>query len=251
MSDDDATTPLPDELSRFFSWGTEDEPAPYAPPRDTPQEALAFLDIVREPDAAPRQVYRWRPAAAAIAGVAGVVALAVWGLGGDEESATTATPSTPATATAPEPVTTAPEPVAIDTRLAAVIPPGYGPGACRPLQSAPRVASLAACGPNSSAPGTTARYTLFSDAQSLNVALNEMINTTAIEVCPGNYMSPGAWRRKIAPDVAAGTLVCGTRDGEPAIGWTLDDARMLAVITATPTGQTNLADLYTWWSTHS
>ncbi len=103
---------------------------------------------------------------------------------------------------------------------------------------------------NADAPGTTARYTLFGDAQPLAAAMDQLIQGMAVQICPGNYASPGPWRKTATPEVAAGTLVCGTRRNNPAVGWTLDSALLLATIQAEP-GRTALDQLYTWWSTHS
>lgn len=186
--------------------------------------------------------------------VAVLIALTAWGLSGNDESANheiTADPTfTPPVTTTTTQTATAPEPVAIDPRLSALLPPDYPPGACRPLRAPREAVAVAECGPNAAAPGTSARYTLFSDSQKLKAALDQMIKSTTTQTCPGNYMSPGAWRRTTNPDVPAGTLVCGTRQDNPTVGWTLDDALLLAAITSTPSGPT-LADLYTWWSTHS
>ncbi len=252
---DDDTAPLP-ELSRFFTWGSEDEPAPYAPHRDVSQpEARSVperVDVVPVPAAVNHHAY-WRRPAPLIAGVAAVlIALMAWGLSGNgnDEIDTNATPtSTPVPA--PATTTTAAEPLAIDSRLSALLPPGYRPGDCRPAPPPPGAAAVAECGPNAAAPGTSARYTLFNDSLTLRTGLNQMADTTTIEVCPGNFMSPGAWRRTAAADgPAAGIVVCGTRNGSPTIGWTLDEALLLAVIGSSPTG-ISLPDLYAWWSTHS
>jgi len=106
------------------------------------------------------------------------------------------------------------------------------------------------CGANADAPATTARYTLFGEAQPLAAAMDRVIQGMAVQICPGNYASPGPWRKTATPEIAAGTLVCGTRQNSPAVGWTLDSAMLLATIQAEP-GRSGLDQLYTWWSTHS
>jgi serine/threonine-protein kinase len=103
------------------------------------------------------------------------------------------------------------------------------------------------CGANADAPGTSARYTLFAAAQPLADAMTQLIEGMTTQICPGNYASPGPWRKTTTPEIPAGTLVCGaTRQGTPSVGWTLDSAMLLAAIQGT-----RLDQLYTWWSTHS
>jgi hypothetical protein len=137
----------------------------------------------------------------------------------------------------------------LDPRLASLIPTGYPPGACTPVPTDNH--SAAECGPNIAAPNTSSRFTLHRDAHALAAALDEFISGTTVLVCPGNYQSPGPWRRNTALDVPVGTLVCGTSpQGHPRIGWTIDSERMLASIESKEGGPT-LPQLYDWWSKHS
>jgi serine/threonine-protein kinase len=254
-SDDDTPTDSwPTPTDPFFTWGDE-EPAPYLPRPVEPAAAVsqALVDVVRKPAPA-RRLPPWpRPvvAAAAAAAVTVISLIAWWALSGsgpqsDPPQANTA----PTTAPGPAPTPTPPpqsQTREFDNRLMALLPAGYPPGACRQAAPPPDALSMVECGANADAPGTSARYTLFAAAQPLADAMTQLIEGMTTQICPGNYASPGPWRKTTTPEIPAGTLVCGaTRQGTPSVGWTLDSAMLLAAIQGT-----RLDQLYTWWSTHS
>ena len=252
--DDDTPTEAWPVLTDFFTWGDE-EPQPYLPRPVEPASAdlPARVDVVRKPAATSRFPAWPRPAlAAAAVAAAAVIGLVAWSLiGGTPEPEQTSTPPAPtvsATPTASAPPSRARE---FDSRLLALLPPGYPPGTCRQAAPPPGALSMLECGANADAPATTARYTLFADAPSLAAAMDQLIKGLAVQICPGNYASPGPWRKTATPEVAAGTLVCGTTQrNAPVVGWTLDRAMLLAAIQAEPE-RSGLDQLYTWWSTHS
>lgn len=239
-TDDADTTPLP-ALTRFFTWGTQDDPMPYAPPRNlAPRTAPpAVPDVAPLPNPHGDQKPRRRLTPLLIAASAAtLIGLTTWALRGhDDNPTTTATPET---------TTPTPEPAAPNPGLTALLPPDYRTGACQPTQPPLGATAKAEC------KLTTAvvHYTLFSDAQKLQAALQHLIDTTTIQLCPGNYMSPGPWRRPPNREIAAGTLVCGTQNNHPTVAWTADQDLLLAVITST-SDLTALTDLYTWWTTHA
>lgn len=136
--------------------------------------------------------------------------------------------------------------------LMALLPRGYGPGVCRVGGNPGGAQAAVVCGPNVDAAGTTARFAVFADGQGLRGALDAAIAGMRVVVCPGNYQSPGPWRRGSAPDVVVGTLVCGRggESGQPVLVWSVDADRLLAVIESDPRGPT-LGQLYSWWSSHS
>ena len=253
-SDDDTSTESWPVLTRFFSWGDE-EPAPYLPRPVEPASPVSqqLVDVVRRPAPASRPLpWRQMALAAGAAAIVTVISLVAWAfLGGESPTDPVQASTTPSSAAVPTTVSTpqsqSPE---FDNRLMALLPRGYPPGTCRPAPPPPGALSMLECGANADAPGTTARYTLFGDAQPLAAAMDQLIQGMAVQICPGNYASPGPWRKTATPEVAAGTLVCGTRRNNPAVGWTLDSALLLATIQAEP-GRTALEQLYIWWSTHS
>ncbi len=260
-SDDDTPTDSWPALTDFFAWGDE-EPAPYLPRpvEAAPPVSPAMVDVVRKPAADRRFRFPQWPRSvvaggAAVAALAMVIILLGWTLvGGDLQPDTTTVQATTVNA----PTTTAPAAAPtqqsqvreFDDRLTALLPSGYPPGACRPAAPPAGALSMLQCGANADAPGTRATYTLFGDAPPLAAAMDQLIAGMAVQICPGNYASPGPWRKTATPEVPAGTLVCGTREGNPAVGWTLDSAMLLATIQAEP-GRARLDQLYTWWSTHS
>lgn len=240
--EDPNTTPLP-VLSQFFTWAPGDEPAPYDPPRTSAEtrrlqglSSHPVIDVVPRPAAAhqPAHRRRWLVAVSVMAVVA-AAAVVLW----PERSSTDQ----------PSPPTTVPAPARVDPRLASLMPTDYPAGACTPVPADNR--SAAECGPNISAPNTSSRFTLYQDVDALDAALAQFISGTTVLVCPGNYQSPGPWRRRAAPDVPVGTLVCGTSpQGHARIGWTVDSELLLASIESSPGGPT-LPQLYDWWSKHS
>lgn len=252
-ADDDTPTESWPALTDFFSWGDE-EPAPYLPRpvEPAPPASAVLVDVVRKPAPA-RRLIPWRRLALATAAVATltVISLVAWASLGGEGQPDTVQASTAPTTAAPTAVSTpqsqSPE---FDNRLMALLPRGYPTGTCRPAAPPPDALSVLECGANADAPGTTARYTLFGDAQPLATAMDQLIQDMVVQLCPGNYASPGPWRKTATPETAAGTLVCGTRRNNPTVGWTLDSAMLLATIQAAPR-PTGLDQLYAWWSTHS
>ena len=241
--EDPNTIPLP-VLSQFFTWAPGDEPAPYAPPRTSATEpprpndpsSHPVVDVVPRPPAANQTSHRrrWLVAGSAVAVVA-TASIVFW--------------PEPSSTDQPSPTAADPVPARLDPRLAALMPTDYPPGACTPVPADNR--SAAECGPTIGAPNTSSRFTLYQDADDLAAALDEFISATTVLVCPGNYQSPGPWRRRAAPDVPVGTLVCGTSpQGHPRIGWTVDSELLLASIESNQAGPT-LPQLYDWWSKHS
>lgn len=248
--EDPNTAPLP-ALSQFFTWAPGEQPAPYDPPRpstETPPQpkgpsSPTVIDVVPRPRAANQSGHRrrWLVAAGAVAAVAAAVVV-FW-----PERSTTDQPALLDDQASPSP--TVAVPAQLDPRLASLIPTGYPPGTCTPVPTDNH--SAADCGPNIDAPNTSSRFTLYQDAHALAAALDEFISGTTVLVCPGNYQSPGPWRRSAALDVPVGTLVCGTTSqGHPRIGWTIDSERLLASIESSEGGPT-LPQLYDWWSKHS
>ncbi len=240
------TAPLP-ILSEFFTWAPGQAPAPSALPHTPTSPPLSppradAIDAVPPPGIGKSNV--GRPRWMAILGVLPVAVAAAVVLWPDHNHTTLSSPSTPTVDTS---TTERPQ---VDPRLAALMPPGYPNGTCAPAAAANVVVAQADCGPNASAPHTTARFTLYRDASALADALDRLIRDTTVLVCPGNYQSPGPWRHNADLSKPVGTLVCGTSpQGNPRIGWTLDSELLLATIDSD--GSTpSLAQLYDWWSQH-
>lgn len=254
--DDDTPTESWPVLSDFFTWGDED-PAPYLPRpvQPVPADIPTPVSVVRKPVPS-GSLIAWRRPALIVAVLAALTAISVvaWSLLGGKPEPDTAQNSTALpTATSSTTVSVAQSRAREQDsrRLIALLPPGYPPGTCREATPPPGSLAMFECGANADAPATTGRYTLFADAASLAAAMDQLIKGISVQICPGNYLSPGPWRKTATPQVVAGTLVCGTtQQNVPVVGWTLDRAMLLAVIEAEP-DRSGLDQLYTWWSTHS
>ena len=149
-------------------------------------------------------------------------------------------------------------------RLMRMLPPGYPPGSCRPVDLPARATASVDCANNSDPGGpTSATYSLAVDPPALGAALIAAIRPEAIVVCPGTSshrdrgavagtvaQSPGPWRRNATPQSVSGILVCGIQDNVATVAWTDVERMLVSVICSGPSGPT-LEQLYLWWSTHS
>ncbi|MCV7270145.1 hypothetical protein [Mycolicibacterium doricum] len=136
-------------------------------------------------------------------------------------------------------------------RLRALLPTGFADGACRPDAPGPDTAAQMVCGANTDAGGpATARFLLAERGVDLQVLLRSSLAGVDVVTCPGRIQSPGPWRRNATPNQVAGTLICATRGDLATVAWTTDEKNRVNVATGGKTGPT-LAQLYTWWSSHS
>lgn len=75
-------------------------------------------------------------------------------------------------------------------RFRRMLPTGYTKGTCKP-QSSTGAVGVITCGRNSDPGGpSSATYTLTSSPDALRAALNEVVQTTTVVICPGNIQSP-------------------------------------------------------------
>lgn len=143
--------------------------------------------------------------------------------------------------------TEAPKP---DSKLLSMLPPGIDGNGCAPDTAGSTQPSIVCKG--SGTAGDPSRLTLTGagDKAGLDAAFNQVVNRTKVVLCPGNIQSPGPWRRSAAPQVSAGTLMCGWQDKTPVVAWT-DESRLLVVVAEGAPGVDALTALYRWWTTHS
>lgn len=194
----------------------------------------------------PRPVHRDRrpivltaAATAAVVGL-GVLAWAFWPSDSGEDSAGEATPTTEAEAGEQA-----------QTRLLAMVPRGYPQGACEAVDPVKGALAQVSCAKNDDPGGPlTATFTLAEDADSLKAMFDSVVSSLSVVNCPGNIQSPGPWRRSVAAEQSAGTLVCGFQQSKPTVAWTTDAELMLSEIRSGPQGP-NMVQIYTWWSSHS
>lgn len=107
-------------------------------------------------------------------------------------------------------------------------------------------ASIAAvtCGPTSPSSGQqTAYFALFTNADDLDRAFEDLIAADELAACPNSEESPTNWDYDDdTPDEPAGSLACGTYEGFADIVWT----RTADLVLGTARGR-HLDRLYDWW----
>jgi hypothetical protein len=156
-------------------------------------------------------------------------------------STTSTTPTDTSTSASTAETPTAPSP--LDT-LYSVLPPGYNSPLCGPSANpSPQALATVDCGQLDQASGpTSARFSLFADANSLASQFQDGVNEAAISQCPGSIDSPRSWHYDATPAFSAGSLACGTRNNAPALVWTKNDVLLLGDVQGA-----DLDSLYGWW----
>ncbi|ART74530.1 hypothetical protein BTO20_38725 (plasmid) [Mycobacterium dioxanotrophicus] len=135
-------------------------------------------------------------------------------------------------------------------QVMALLPAGYPSQACAAVEPAPSAAATVDCARNLDPGGpATSTYTAITERADLDAAFGSVVEGLDVVVCPGNIQSPGPWRRSGAGQ-PVGTLVCGLDAQASTVAWT-DTARSLLVVARGAPTDRALAELYTWWSSHS
>lgn len=224
-------------------------PAPDVDPFD--QRNFPAPAVGRRPGRQPATIAAAAAAVVAL-GIGGVVWLTSRDSGSPEDSSVAAGQNdAPSSATAGDTPTPAPRDPVAEADLQRLLPPGYPPGACTPGDPTAGARATVACTPNRDPGGpSSARYSLMPAQDALQRAFNDVVASSTTVICPGNIMSPGAWRRNATPQLAAGTVFCGTTKDGSVVAWTTDDKLLLNVVNTTANGPT-LEQLFSWWSSHS
>jgi serine/threonine kinase PknH len=154
-------------------------------------------------------------------------------------STSTSTTETPLASTTETP----PAPSPLD-KLYGVLPPGYNSTLCGPSANpSPQALATVDCGQLDQASGpTSARFSLFADANSLASQFQDGVNEAAVSQCPGSIDSPRSWHYDATPAFSAGSLACGTRNNAPDLMWTKNDVLLLGDVQGA-----DLDSLYGWW----
>jgi serine/threonine-protein kinase len=156
-----------------------------------------------------------------------------------DTSTSTSTTETPLASTTETP----PAPSPLD-KLYSVLPPGYNSTLCGPSANpSPQALATVDCGQLDQASGpTSARFSLFADANSLASQFQDGVNEAAVSQCPGSIDSPRSWHYDATPAFSAGSLACGTRNNVPDLMWTKNDVLLLGDVQGA-----DLDSLYGWW----
>lgn len=137
-----------------------------------------------------------------------------------------------------------------DAQLMALIPPGYPTSVCeKAVPPAPGALATVDCR-KSTQPGgpAAARYSIFTNADALAEQFDSSIKENEeLLRCPGaDADSPITWHYQASPDTVAGSIACGTYQGNADIVWTQDDDLLLADVQSD-----NMDDLHNWWLNYS
>jgi serine/threonine-protein kinase len=168
-------------------------------------------------------------------------------------SATTTASSSPAPTTSTKtrtstsraaPPTTAGQ-TGASARLLTLLPDGYGPDACKPIDPVTDALATVDCDKNTEPGGPdVARYSLFPDQTTLDRHFDGATKEDdEMVMCPGaNVQSPTTWHYTSTPDKTEGQVACGTYKGGPDVLWTRNTDLLLA------DGQgPDLGALHQWW----
>ena len=116
---------------------------------------------------------------------------------------------------------------------------------CRPWRARWRPSTVAS--PPSPAVRPRARYSLFANKETLAQQFASSIEEDELTRCPGaDADSPVTWHFKSAPDSVAGSVACGTYQGNADVIWTQDDDLLLADVQSD-----DIDELHTWWLNYS
>ncbi len=162
----------------------------------------------------------------------------------------TAREKTSTTRTTTPRTTDAGDPRGFDAQLMALIPTGYPTSVCeKAVPPAPGALATVDCR-QSTQPGgpAAARYSIFANKDTLAQQFDSSIKENEeLLRCPGaDSNSPITWHYKATPDAVAGSVACGTYQGNADVTWTQDDDLMLADVQSD-----NMDDLHNWWLEYS
>lgn len=135
--------------------------------------------------------------------------------------------------------------------LLALVPSGFADGSCLAVAPGePGVRAQVECGRYPGGGPDRAVYQRVDDQQGLASLLQSAQVASVVRVCPGRIQSPGPWRRGGTPARRGGIVFCGQRGDQSVMGWTDDEHRVFALISAGP-GSGSPEQLYQWWSANS
>jgi serine/threonine-protein kinase len=127
-----------------------------------------------------------------------------------------------------------------------VLPRGYDSNNCSPVSSPNRQAlATVECGQTSDPRSPiSAAFSLFPNATALANAFQTGIDEDTITQCPNGNQSPATWANDAAPNVPAGSVLCGTYNNRPDLLWTKNNDLLLGDIQGP-----DLNALYQFWQT--
>lgn len=164
--------------------------------------------------------------------------------GGSSTASTSPATSSKSSTSRTAPTTTSGQ-TGASAQLMTLLPEGYGPGACKPIDPVTDALATVDCEKNTDPGGPdVARYSLFPDQATLDRHFSSATKEDdELVMCPGsNVQSPTTWHYTSTPDKVEGQVACGTYKGGPDVLWTRNTDLMLA------DGQgPDLPALHDWW----
>jgi serine/threonine kinase PknH len=129
-------------------------------------------------------------------------------------------------------------------RLYQVLPRAYTSDNCSPADSPNHQAQATVECKKTSDPGgpTYAAFSLYPNAAALDKAFQDGISEDAVTPCPHGGDSPGVWHTEGAPNVPAGSVLCGTYNKGPDLLWTQNKDLLIGDIQGP-----DLNALYQFW----
>ena len=195
----------------------------------------------------------------AIAAAAGVFvlilgALGIWWLVKPDESSS-AGPTTTSSSETTEPAettrrtprtTTTESSQSFDSKLMALLPPGYDNDACQAVHppATGALTTVDCTAPTTPGGPANARYSLFADQQTLDAHFDGAIKENSeLFRCPGSDLdSPTTWHYTATPERVEGQIACGSYNGGPDLVWSKNSDLLLA-----DAQSPNMDDLHKWW----
>jgi serine/threonine-protein kinase len=137
-----------------------------------------------------------------------------------------------------------------DAQLMALIPPDYPTSVCeKATPPAPGALATVDCRQSDQPGGPgAARYSIFANKDMLAKQFDSSLQENEeVQRCPGaDADSPITWHYKSTPDIVAGTIACGTFQGNADLVWTQDDDLLLADVQSD-----DIDTLHDWWLNYS
>jgi serine/threonine kinase PknH len=127
-----------------------------------------------------------------------------------------------------------------------VLPHGYDSTSCSPVGNPNRQAlATVECGQTSDPRSPTfAAFSLYPNATALANAFQTGVDEDTITQCPNGNRPPTSWHTEAAPNVPAGSLLCGNYDNGADLLWTRNSDLLLGDILGP-----DLNALYQFWLT--
>ena len=127
-----------------------------------------------------------------------------------------------------------------------LLPKGYDSNNCSPVSSPNREAlATVQCGQTSDPRSPpSAAFSVYPNATALANAFQNGVDEDTVTPCPDGNQSPATWSTDEAPNVTAGSVLCGNYKGGPDLLWTKNSDLLIGDLQGP-----DLKALYQFWQT--